>query len=118
MTSFNRFVEELERDPEMKERIDAERRRLRDDLDPPCAGCGAPRGFPPAGPCDNHGTASATPATETSERVPRDRWLPFTDAEVCELLCSCRTADEYNDRELARCLLVELAAEMVRRAAR
>lgn len=26
---------------------------------PPCPGCGAPHGFPPAGPCEHHGTPEA-----------------------------------------------------------
>lgn len=28
-----------------------------------CVGCGAPAGYPPAGPCDNHGTANAAAST-------------------------------------------------------
>lgn len=41
--------------------LDAARRRLRGD-DGYCHGCGAPTGYPPAGPCDNHGTADAVAA--------------------------------------------------------
>lgn len=58
-TSFDRFVEEQERrDPTLRERVEEIKREFRDD-GPDCPGCGAPSGFPPAGPCDNHGTAEA-----------------------------------------------------------
>jgi hypothetical protein len=32
----------------------AKRKALKD-----CPGCGAPKGYPPAGPCDKHGTPEA-----------------------------------------------------------
>jgi len=62
--SWEEFVRENE-GPE----LDAARRRFRDGDD--CPGCGAPAGMPPAGPCDNHGTAAATALTE--ERDDRYR---------------------------------------------
>jgi hypothetical protein len=40
--------------------LDAARARYRGD---DCPGCGAPAGHPPAGPCDNHGTAAAVAST-------------------------------------------------------
>lgn len=33
-----------------------------------CAGCGAPAGYPPAGPCDNHGMANAVASTGNEPR--------------------------------------------------
>lgn len=60
--SFDRFVEGLEqRDPTMRERVEEAKRDMFGDDGPDCPGCGAPNGFPPAGPCDNHGTAEAVP---------------------------------------------------------
>lgn len=59
--SFRRFVQDIERDPDEKAALDAARARLRGDDD--CPGCGAPDGYPPAGPCDNHATANAVAST-------------------------------------------------------
>lgn len=36
-----------------------------------CPGCGAPAGYPPAGPCDNHGTAQARASDK--EHVKEER---------------------------------------------
>lgn len=55
--SFSQFVEEQERDPKFAALLDRERRRLDDGGD--CPGCGAPSGYPPGGPCHNHGTREA-----------------------------------------------------------